>query len=175
MMKDTFCSYCGNRFSIKQDNYPKKCSNCKMETYSNPLPVSITIIRVDVDNREQTQGILVVKRVIPPESGGWCFPGGYIVAGESWQEGAVREVLEETNIKLDPQYIQLYKLLSTPDNSNLLIFNIYKHILSWKEIKFLHNEEVSEIRLVSSFEELCFPTHTEILKEYLNRYLVLNG
>ncbi|MBN2367437.1 NUDIX hydrolase [Candidatus Woesearchaeota archaeon] len=46
-------------------------------------------------------GIVLVKRKNPPF--GWALPGGFVEAGESLEEAAVREAKEETNLKIDLQ------------------------------------------------------------------------
>src|SRR4051794_38565479 len=39
-----------------------------------------------------------------PEAGTWWFtPGGGLEPGESWSEGAARELLEETGLRIAPQ------------------------------------------------------------------------
>jgi 8-oxo-dGTP pyrophosphatase MutT (NUDIX family) len=48
--------------------------------------------------------VLVMKQWISP--GKWNLPGGGIQAGESAVEGAVRELYEETSLKLDPRQLQ---------------------------------------------------------------------
>lgn len=36
--------------------------------------------------------------------GAWVFPGGHLEIGESLEEGAIREVEEETGIHIDTQF-----------------------------------------------------------------------
>ena len=40
--------------------------------------------------------VLLVKRGKPPHKGEWAIPGGRLQWGESLQQGAEREILEET-------------------------------------------------------------------------------
>lgn len=42
--------------------------------------------------------VLLVKRGIPPKEGFWAVPGGSLKLGETIQEGAEREILEETGV-----------------------------------------------------------------------------
>jgi ADP-ribose pyrophosphatase len=42
--------------------------------------------------------VLLIKRGIPPSKGLWAIPGGHIELGETLQETAEREILEETGI-----------------------------------------------------------------------------
>lgn len=51
------------------------------------------VIVTDPDNK-----ILLIKR---SDDGNWCIPGGVMDVGESIQETAKREVLEETNINIE--------------------------------------------------------------------------
>lgn len=44
--------------------------------------------------------ILLVKRGVPPGKGLWAIPGGMIELGETIQQAAEREILEETGIRI---------------------------------------------------------------------------
>jgi 8-oxo-dGTP diphosphatase len=44
--------------------------------------------------------VLLVKRGIDPNKGLWAIPGGSLKLGETLQEGAEREILEETGITI---------------------------------------------------------------------------
>ncbi len=44
--------------------------------------------------------ILLVKRGVPPGKGLWAVPGGMIELGETIQQAAEREILEETGIRI---------------------------------------------------------------------------
>jgi 8-oxo-dGTP diphosphatase len=44
--------------------------------------------------------VLLVKRGQPPDAGQWAIPGGKVRAGETLQQAAEREILEETGITI---------------------------------------------------------------------------
>jgi ADP-ribose pyrophosphatase len=65
---------------------------------SNAYPV---IPRVGVGAIIVKEGkVLLVKRGIEPSKGLWAIPGGTLKLGETLQECAAREILEETGIKI---------------------------------------------------------------------------
>ena len=53
--------------------------------------------------------VLLVKRGREPLKGHWSLPGGLVEVGESLHEGVVREVEEETGLRVKP--IELLELL----------------------------------------------------------------
>lgn len=46
----------------------------------------------------KNEKILLIKRKNPPSQGLWAIPGGVIELGETIQEAAEREILEETGV-----------------------------------------------------------------------------
>lgn len=54
--------------------------------------------------------VLLVRRGKAPRKGEWSIPGGAIDLGETTQQAAAREVLEETGLRVTPA-----KLLTTVD------------------------------------------------------------
>lgn len=58
---------------------------------STPLPaVGIICLRGDE--------VLLIKRGKPPREGEWSIPGGRVELGESFEQAALRELLEETGV-----------------------------------------------------------------------------
>lgn len=56
--------------------------------------------------------VLLVERGIEPYKGRWAFPGGFVNMGESCEEGALRELREETG--LSTAYIEQFHTFSDP-------------------------------------------------------------
>ncbi len=70
-----------------------------------------------------SQSILLVQRGTPPARGEWSIPGGKIRLGETMQEAAEREVLEETGIVVragDP--VLTFDLIQR-DKDNRILFH----------------------------------------------------
>jgi 8-oxo-dGTP diphosphatase len=53
---------------------------------------------VDVIIEMNCGGIILIKRKNPPF--GWALPGGFVDYGESLEEAAIRESLEETSLQI---------------------------------------------------------------------------
>ena len=57
--------------------------------------------------------VLLIERGIEPFKGKWAFPGGFLNMTETAQEGALRELKEETG--LENAYIEQFNTYSDPD------------------------------------------------------------
>lgn len=67
--------------------------------YRNPVPTVDIIIEIG-------ERIVLIERKNPPP--GWALPGGFVDYGESFEEAACREALEETGL-----HVQLLRQLHT--------------------------------------------------------------
>ena len=67
------------------------CPNChaKIPLFRNPVPTVDIIIEIG-------DKIVLIKRQNPPY--GWALPGGFVDYGESYEDAAAREALEETGL-----------------------------------------------------------------------------
>ncbi len=87
-----YCPDCGRAVSIRVpdgDNLPRHvCDHCSAIHYQNPKIVAGCI-------PEWQDKILICKRAIDPQYGKWTLPAGFMENGETVQEAAARETMEE--------------------------------------------------------------------------------
>lgn len=57
--------------------------------------------------------VLLIERGQEPYKGKWAFPGGFLQMDETAEEGARRELMEETG--LNPDYIEQFYCFTAPD------------------------------------------------------------
>lgn len=69
--------------------------------------VRLTVDLVIFTIREDALQVLLIERGIAPFAGRWALPGGFILAGESLEAAAIRELQEETGVR-DVYLEQLY-------------------------------------------------------------------
>jgi 8-oxo-dGTP diphosphatase len=83
-----------------------KCPRCghHFTNFKNPLPTVDIIIEVQ-------NGIALIKRKNKPY--GWALPGGFVDYGESLEQAAVREAMEETGLQVKLQ--GQFRTYSEPD------------------------------------------------------------
>ena len=83
-----------------------KCPKCQTEVkeYKNPFPTVDIIIRI-------AGKIVLVERRNPPQ--GWALPGGFVDYGESLEQAAAREALEETGLMV--KNLRQFRAYSAPN------------------------------------------------------------
>ena len=86
-----YCTKCSKILINSFIDYRERlsCKSCGHIVYQNPIPVAVVIVVKDGE-------ILLIKRANDPLAGYWAPPSGYIEINETLEEGAAREVLEET-------------------------------------------------------------------------------
>jgi len=92
-----FCSYCASELQLQavpgDDISRPWCAQCKIAHYQNPTNLVAVFLHCG-------EKLLWTQRGIEPFKGLWAFPAGFVECGESLQQAAARELLEETGINI---------------------------------------------------------------------------
>jgi ADP-ribose pyrophosphatase YjhB (NUDIX family) len=168
-VKDAFCSFCGAAFELPL-KYPRKCQSaeCGVQIWANPIPVSVVLVPV---LHQGKTGLLVVRRAIEPKKGLLAVVGGFLEEHETWQQGGVREIYEETGIKIDPAPLQTFWFTSTePRPNRVLLFSTAPQVDASSFARFEPSHETSERGIVFGPEGLegvfAFPLHMEAVRRF---------
>ncbi|OOF35794.1 NAD(+) diphosphatase [Rodentibacter heidelbergensis] len=90
-----FCGRCGHRNSQTEDELAMQCCHCGYRTYPVIHPSIIVAVR------RGTQILLANhKRHYQPNGGMYTTLAGFVEAGETFEQAVMREVWEETGIKI---------------------------------------------------------------------------
>jgi mutator protein MutT len=94
-----YCQLCGHhlveRRLVHESRARLQCEQCGFVHYLNPRVVAGII----VSHRGR---VLLQRRAVEPRTGFWTFPGGFVEVGETAEEGACRETLEEVGLDVAP-------------------------------------------------------------------------
>ena len=136
-----------------------KCPKCQTEVkeYKNPFPTVDIIIRI-------AGKIVLVERRNPPH--GWALPGGFVDYGESLEQAAAREALEETGLTI--KNLRQFRAYSAPDRDPRF-HSVSMVFIADAEGDPQGGDDALKARVFSPETlpaPLCFD-HAEILADYL--------
>ncbi len=148
-----FCSHCGGPLSERippGDNRLRHvCDQCQTVHYQNPRIVAGCL---PVWERQ----VLLCRRAIQPRRGYWTLPAGFMENGETLEQAAARETLEEACARV--RNLQLYTLFDLPHINQVYLF--FRAELA--DLQFAAGEESLEVGLFDEaaipWSELAFPT-----------------
>jgi ADP-ribose pyrophosphatase YjhB (NUDIX family) len=93
-----FCSHCGQPVTLRVpegDHRPRHvCTGCGAVHYQNPKIVAGCV-------PEYEGRILLCRRAIEPRLGYWTIPAGFMENGETTQDAARRESMEEAQAEVE--------------------------------------------------------------------------
>lgn len=157
-----FCCECGAGLSKKippGDNLPRfVCDTCLAIHYQNPKIVAGCI-------PEWEGKILLCRRAIEPRTGHWTFPAGFMEIGESIEQAAIRETLEEAHAQVE--ITSLYAVLSLPRISQ--VHMVFRGTM--RSAEFKPGTESLDVQLFAlsniPWDDLAFPVVREALQRYV--------
>lgn len=159
--KPKYCLQCGHQAGYKipdGDNRQRLvCDNCGYIHYQNPNIICGAIVVHD-------DKVLLCKRAIEPQYGLWTLPAGFMEIGESVEDGAKRETVEEADAIATN--LQLYCMYDIP-----VVGQVYMlYLAELQEGKFGTGVESLECRLFSEEEipwaDMAFDSSIKTLHHY---------
>lgn len=133
------------------------CDDCQMIHYQNPNVVAGCI-------PEWEDKIILCRRAIEPRYGLWTLPAGFMENGETTQQAAARETLEEANAVVEVS--SLYSMFSLPHINQ--VYLIFRARLT--DSNFGPGVESLEVELYDEqdipWDMMAFPVIAETLKRY---------
>lgn len=158
-----YCSNCGSdklEMSIPDGDHRSRivCTHCDTIHYQNPLIVVGCLI-------EYEGKILLAKRGIEPRKGYWNLPAGFMENEETAEEGALREVEEETGMRVTlERLLTVFSVVHA--NQVYLIF-----LARASTPDFTLTPESVDIRFFSPgeipWDEIAFSSNVHALKAFL--------
>ncbi len=153
------CPRCGKPPEIE---FPRSitCPHCGYGAYYNPKPVACAIAH---DERDR---VLLLRRAFSPSVGKWSMPGGFVDLGESVEDAARREVMEEMAIEIE--LTGLVGVYSRAEDRTLVV--VYSATAGGTPSR---TEEALEVRAFAPIDipwpQLAFWSDTRALRDHLNR------
>jgi ADP-ribose pyrophosphatase YjhB (NUDIX family) len=155
------CKACGSpvHYVVPADDNRERatCSVCATIHYENPLNV-VGTLPVWQDK------VLLCRRNIEPRYGFWTLPAGFMELGETTEQGAIRETVEEAGARVELQ--GLYTVLNVVRVGQLHLF--YRARLL--DTDFAPGPETMEAKLFHQHEipwdDLAFRTVRMTLERY---------
>ncbi|HEY8026696.1 MAG TPA: NUDIX hydrolase [Burkholderiaceae bacterium] len=161
-----FCSECAQPVSLvvpPDDTRPRYvCSHCGAIHYQNPKMV---VGSIPVWEEEGKMQILLCKRAIEPRYGYWTLPAGFMENGETTEQAAIRETVEEAGANIELH--KLFSMLNVPHVHQVHLF--YRATL--RDLDYAAGTESLEVKMFSASEipwdDIAFPTVTHTLQMFL--------
>ena len=154
-----FCPRCSAPAEV---DFPHSiaCGECGYCAYYNPKPVACALTTTRAGK------VILLRRGFEPGKGLWTIPGGFVDLGESVEQAAVREAMEELKIKVElTGFVGVY---SRPDDRIVLLV----HSAITDDAPQL-TDEATEILIVDPseipWEDLAFWSTAEALRDYISR------
>ena len=137
-------------------------------TYKYPRP-AVTADCVVITKEEQPK-VLLIQRGIDPYKGCWAFPGGFMNMDETTEQCAIRELEEETGLKVSSMLqIGAYSKVDRDPRGRTITVAYLAVIDSPKEVEGLDDAANAAWWPLSALPDLAFD-HAEIMADAIKVY-----
>ena len=161
-----YCPLCGKLLQQGERDGRKRpyCpdEDCGFVFYQNPIPAAGAII-VEKDK------ILLVKRAHPPRVNWWCIPAGFMEWDEHPEQTAMRELEEETGLKIElTSFFEVYSGQDDPRSNAVLLLYLARVIGG----QMRPSDDALDVRFFSFDnlpDKIAFEAHNQALADYDHR------
>lgn len=156
-----YCYFCGGileeRFTEGRNR--KYCVRCAGPIYENPVPATCTIVA------DENRRILLVKRSVEPKIGFWCLPGGFMELDETPEQGALRELKEETGLSGKIKLLLGVRANPSPMYQTVLMIGYLVHDFTGNPIA---GDDASQVKWfpVDNLPVIAFESHRHFISIY---------
>ena len=163
MRKKVYCHFCGNGLIDKyyEGRVRRFCEVCREPIYENPIPATCLVVT------DEAGRILLVQRSVEPKKGLWCLPGGFMELGETPEEGALRELKEETGLSG-----RIDRLIGAASGKNAIYNTIALICYNIKEYSgiLIAGDDASDVGYFDPehLPEIAFNSHINFIRIYYN-------
>ncbi len=155
-----YCPYCATPLAPADDHGVMRptCAACGFIAYQNPTPAVGVIL-------EKKGQIVLVRRRYQPGAGLWSLPAGFMEYGESPEQTAIRETLEETGLRIETDRLQgAYR--GGSEGKNRVILLVYRaRILGGRARPGDDADDLGWFEIPGA-PKLAFRSHRQALREY---------
>jgi ADP-ribose pyrophosphatase YjhB (NUDIX family) len=160
-----FCPRCAGGLELRliKGGEPERlvCAGCGFVFYLDPKVAACTIAMID-------GGIVLLRRAIEPALGKWVFPGGFVDRGETVAAAAVRETLEEVNLRVGlTGILDAYSYAGSQ-----VVVIVYAAEVLGGDLQAC--DECLEVRTFAPedipWSDLAFESTREALRDYVHRF-----
>ncbi|MFN2186662.1 MAG: GNAT family N-acetyltransferase [Anaerolineae bacterium] len=157
-----YCPRCAAPLSWRStgDRPRPTCPDCGFVLYINPVVGAGALVEKDGQ-------VVLVRRGVEPKAGYWSLPAGYVEGDEMAEDAAVREMEEETGLRIDiDDLLGVYSFGKEPQTGVLILYSAHP---VGGELRA--GDDAQEVRTFAPTDmppddQIAFHTHLQALRDW---------
>ena len=144
-------------------------------TYTYKYPRAAVTADCVVMTKEDVPRVLLIGRGFDPFKGCWAFPGGFMNMDETTEQCAIRELEEETGLKLNDLYqIGAYSKVDRDPRGRTITVAYLAIIDAYAEVRGQDDAAKAQWFPIDALPPLAFD-HEDIMRDALKIYAFITG